>query len=62
MKKSITSFLLLTFGALLCAAEELPQFRFTSSAPFKAGAAVSSVWKKADVLDSFVTARSYDAA
>ncbi|MBO4303456.1 MAG: hypothetical protein J6A21_02610 [Lentisphaeria bacterium] len=62
MKKSITLSLLFTFGALLCAAEELPQFRFTSSAPFKAGAAVSSVWKKADVLDSFVTARSYDAA
>ena len=62
MKKSITSFFLLSLGALLCAAEELPRFRFTKDAPFKAGAPASAVWKKADILDSFVTARTYDAA
>ena len=62
MKKYFPVLAALLLTAILSAAERLPEFRYTKTAPFKNTRPVAAVWSKADILSPFINARSYDAS
>ena len=49
MKKYFPVLAALLLTAILSAAERLPEFRYTKTAPFKNTRPVAAVWSKADI-------------